>query len=77
MGKNMIVVRDIKKFCFNFDWPKYVDENSKHEIKFIIKSNDSLAENKTKKRDWTSIVKRYKHGKNIPEHGKQQNERAL
>ena len=51
MGKNMIVVRDIKKFCFNFDWPKYVDENSKHEIKFMIKSNDSLAENKTKKRD--------------------------
>ena len=42
----MIVIRDPKIFCFNFDWPKYVDDNLKHEVVFIIKSNESLAENK-------------------------------
>ena len=28
----MVAIRDPKKFCFNFDWPKYVDENLKHEL---------------------------------------------
>ena len=37
MEENMTVVRDPKTFCFNFDWPKYVDENLKHEIGFNIK----------------------------------------
>ena len=45
----MILIRDSKTFYFNFDWPKDVDENLKHEIEFIIKSNKSLAENKIKK----------------------------
>ena len=44
----MIVIRDPKTFCFNFDWLKYVDESLKHEIEFIIKSNESLAENEIK-----------------------------
>ena len=44
----MIVIRDPKTFCFNFDWPKNVDQNVKHEIEFIIKINESLAENKIK-----------------------------
>ena len=44
----MIVIRDPKTFCFNFDWPKDVDENLKHKIGFIIKSNESLFENKMK-----------------------------
>ena len=44
----MIVIRDPKTFCFDFHWPKDDDDNLKHEIKFIIKSNESLAENKTK-----------------------------
>ena len=48
MEENMIVIWDPKTFCFNFDWQKYVDENLKHEIEFIIKSNESLAENKIK-----------------------------
>ena len=48
MEENMIVIRDPKACCFNFDWPKDVDENLKHEIEFIIKSNKSLAENKIK-----------------------------
>ena len=40
MKGNMIVIRDCKTFCFNFDLPKDVDENLKREIEFIIKSND-------------------------------------
>ena len=44
----MIVIRDPETFSFNVDWPKDVDENMKHEIEFIIKSNESLAENKIK-----------------------------
>ena len=42
----MIVIRDSKTFHFHFDWPKDVDNNLKHEIEFIIKSNEFLAENK-------------------------------
>ena len=30
--KKKIIIRDPKTFCFNFDWPKYVDNNFKHEI---------------------------------------------
>ena len=46
MEENMIMIRDPKTFCFKFNWLKYVDENLKHEIKLIIKNNESLAENK-------------------------------
>ena len=49
MEENMIGTRDPKTFCLNFDWQKDVDENLKHEIEFIIKSNESLAENKKKR----------------------------
>ena len=48
MGENMIVIRDPKTFCFNFDWPKDVDENLKHKTELILKSNEFLAENKIK-----------------------------
>ena len=48
MEETVTVVRDPKTFCFNFDWPKYDDENLTHEIEFIIKSNESLAENEIK-----------------------------
>ena len=49
MEGNIISIKDPKTFCFNFDWPKYIDhENLKHEIEFIIKNNESLAENKIK-----------------------------
>ena len=51
MEETMIEIRDPKKFCFNFDLTKDVDENLKHKIKFIIKSNESIAKNKIKKRD--------------------------
>ena len=69
----MIVIRDPKTFCFNFGWFKDVDENLKHETEFVIKSNESLAENKTKNKIELLLLK-YKHGNNIHEHGKQQNE---
>ena len=72
MKESMIVIRDTKTFCFNFHWPKDVDENLKHEIEFIIKSNESLAENKMKN-ETEQLLLKYKHRKNIHEHGKLQN----
>ena len=72
MEENMTVIRDSKTFCFNFDWPRDVDENLKLEIEFIIKGNESLAENKIKNKIEQLLLK-YKHGNNIHEHGKQQN----
>ena len=62
-------MRDPNTFCFNFDWPKDVDENLKHEIEFNIKSNESLAENKIKNKIEQLLLK-YKHGDSIHEHGK-------
>ena len=65
--ENMIMIRDPKTFCFNFDWPKYVDMNLKHKIEFIIKSNESLAENKIKNKI-EQLLLIYKHGNNIHQH---------
>ena len=45
----------------------------KHEIEFIIKINEYLAENKIKN-EIEQILLKYKHGHNIHEHGKQQSE---
>ena len=73
MEENMIVIRNPKTTCFNFDWSKYVYENVKHEIEFITKCNEYLAENKIKN-EIEQLLLNYKHGNNIPEHGKQQNE---
>ena len=73
MEVNMIVIRDPKTFCFSFDWPKYGDENLKHEIEIIVKSNESLAENKIK-HEIEQLLLKYKHKNNIYEHEKQQNE---
>ena len=72
----MIVIRDPKTFCFNFDWPKDVDKNLKHEIEFIIKSNESLADNKIKS-EIEQLLSKYKYGNDIHEHGKQKNEWTL
>ena len=66
MEEKVILMRDSKAFYFYFDWPTDPDENLKHEIECIIKSNESLAENK--------IKNDIEHGSNIHEHGKQQNE---
>ena len=48
MEENMIMMRDPRTFCFKFDQPKNVDDSLKNEIEFIIKNNESLAENKMK-----------------------------
>ena len=37
MEERTNVIRDPKPFCFNFDWPKDVDKNLKHEIRNIRK----------------------------------------
>ena len=73
MEENKIVIRDPKTFYSDFDWSKNVDENLKHDINFIIKSNESLAKNKTKNENEQLLLK-YRHGNNIHEHRKQQNE---
>ena len=69
----MIVIRDPKTFCYNFHWSKDVNENLIHEIEFIIKSNESLAENKIKN-EIDQLLLKYKHRNNIHEHGKYKNE---
>ena len=74
MEENMILIRDPKTFYFDYDWPKDVDENLKHKIEFIIKkNNESLAENKVKN-EIEQLLSKYKHGNNINELRKQQNE---
>ena len=74
MEQNVIVIRNAKTFCFNFNWLKDGDENLKHKIEFIIKSNESLAENKLKN-DVQQLLLKYKHGNNIHERRKRmQNE---
>ena len=42
----MVVIIDPKTFYFDFVWSEDVDENLKHKIEIIVKSNESLAENK-------------------------------
>ena len=73
MEGNMIVTRDPKTFCFNFDWPKDVDENLKHERELTIKSNVSFAKNKIKN-EIEQLLLKYMYGNNINQHGKQQKE---
>ena len=73
MEEYMIVIRDLKTFRFSFDWPKDIDENLKYEKEFIIKSNESLAENKIKN-EIEQLLLKYKHGNNNHEYRKQQNE---
>ena len=73
MEENMIAIRDPKTFYFYSDWPKNVDENLKHEIVFMTKRNESLAENKIKNR-MEQLLLKYKYGSDIHKHEKQQNE---
>ena len=44
----MLVIRGPKNFHFNYNLPKDIDKNLRHEIQFIIKHNESLAEYKIK-----------------------------
>ena len=61
----MVLIRDLKTFYFYFDWPK--------DVEFIIKSNESLVENKIKNK-FEQLLSKYKHGNDILEHRKQENE---
>ena len=70
MGDNMVVIREPKSFYFNFDLLKDVDKNLKHDIEFIIKHNESLAEHKVKNKI-EQLFSKYKHGNNIREHKNQ------
>ena len=67
----MIVIRDLKTFCFNFDWPKDVDENLKHKIELIIKTNESLAENEIRNKI-DQLLLNHEHGNNNHENRRQQ-----
>ena len=60
MEKIMIVKGDPKSFYFDFDWPKDADENLKHGIEYIIKSNEFLSENKIKN-EIEQLLSKYKH----------------
>ena len=71
MEENRVVIKDPKTFYFDFDWPKDVEKNLKHEIEYIIEINENLVENKIKK-ETGKLLLRYKHGNNIREYGKQQ-----
>ena len=71
--ENMIVIRDPKTFCFDFDWPKDFDENLKHEMGLITKSNESLAENEIIS-EIEQLLLKYMYGNNINEPRKQQRE---
>ena len=46
--ESIVGIRDPKTFYFDFYMPRNVDKNLKHQIKFIIKSNESLGENEIK-----------------------------
>ena len=48
MEEKKIVIKDPRTFCFSSDWSKYIDDNLKHKLELIIKSNASLAKNKLK-----------------------------
>ena len=63
MEENIIVIIDFKTFYFDFDWPKDVDENLKHENEFIKKSNESLVESKIKN-EIEQLLSKYMHGSN-------------
>ena len=56
MEENMVVIREPRTCCFDFVLLKDVDRNLKHETEYMIKSNESLAENKIKIWDWTVTV---------------------
>ena len=71
--ENMIVIRDPKTFCFDFDWPKDFDENLKHKMELIIKSKESLAENEIIN-EIEQLLLKYMYGNNINEPRNQQRE---
>ena len=41
MEHDMVVIRELNTFYFDFDFPKDVDKNFKHEADFTIKCSES------------------------------------
>ena len=76
MERYKVMIREPKTFYFDFDLPKDVDKILKHELEFIIKSNESLAENKIKNQT-EQLLSSNKHGNDIREHEKQQNKQTV
>ena len=68
-GGNILVITAEPK-TFHFDLAKDVDINLKHEIYYIIKHNELLAEHAIKNEIRQSLSK-YMHGNDIYEYGKQ------
>ena len=66
MEEKMIVIRDPRTICFNFDGPKDVHGNLTLDNEFIIKSNEFLAENKIKN-EIRQLLLKYKHVSNTHE----------
>ena len=64
----LVIIAEPK--TFHFDLPKDVDKNLEHEIDFIIKHNEFLAE-KTIENEINQLLSKYKHGNDILEHEKQ------
>ena len=61
--KYIVIIREPKTFYFDFDLHKDLDKNLKHKTEFIIKSNISLPENKTKNKI-EQLLSKYKHEHN-------------
>ena len=68
MEENVVVIREPKTFYFDFNLPKNVDKNLKHETE-CIKHNESLAQHKIKNKI-EQLLSNYKHGNDIHEQGK-------
>ena len=69
MEQNMAAIREPKTFYF--DLSKDVDKNVNHGIEFIIKHNESFAENKIENKI-EQLLSKYKLGNDLHKHGKQQ-----
>ena len=64
----LVIITEPKAVCFNLT--KKIDNNLKHEIGHIIKSNEFLAEPRIKN-EIERILSIYNHGNDIHEHRKQ------
>ena len=73
MEENTVAIRKPETFYFYFDLPRDINKNMKHDIEFIIKSNESLFESKMKNQI-EQLLYKYKHGNDTRENRKQQNE---
>ena len=67
-GENKLIIT-IESKTFYFDLPKDINKNLSHEIDFIIKQNEFLAENTTKQKI-SRLLLPYNDGNDIHEHSK-------